>query len=81
MALYKYDVILVYSQTAVFDAFHEPGAPAPHAGIYQCTACAKEAARAQGEPLPGAAHGDHQEGKDVRWRLIVRVQSDVGAIA
>jgi hypothetical protein len=72
MAVYKHSNYLQQSQDASFDQDHQPGTPAPHAGIYRCMGCNREIGIASGHILPPQTHHTHtpQQGT-IRWRLIV----------
>ena len=75
MALYKYNANLSQTNDAAFDAIHEPGISAPHAGIYRCVACGHEVGIAQGHTLPPQNHHQHRPGVGrIQWKLLVYAQ-------
>lgn len=72
MALYKDPRYLTQSQDAAFDATHNPGESAPHAGIYRCISCGDEIAIAGGNTLPPQNHRQHNPANGpIKWKLIV----------
>lgn len=72
MATYKEVSYLGQNNSTEFDNDHQPGIPAPHAGIYRCMGCHREIGTAAGHILPPQTHHAHtpQQGA-IRWRLIV----------
>jgi hypothetical protein len=72
MAWFKYDADLKKSNSTEYDTIHNPGAAAPHSGIYRCLGCNKEVASNQTQPLPTQNKHQHttQQGA-IRWRLVV----------
>ena len=75
MAQYKYDMYLKKADFAAYDTLHQPGVPAPNAGIYRCEVCSHEIAIAEKHILPSQTHAQHdpKAGK-IQWRLIVFAQ-------
>ena len=72
MALYKVAQYLQLSNDQAFDHDHNPGSPAPLAGIYRCMGCHREVGIAGGHILPPQTHHAHtSEQGSIRWRLIV----------
>jgi hypothetical protein len=72
MAIYKYGSNLMQLGNAIFDEEHEPGQPAPRAGIYQCLGCGREVIAAEDAPLPSADHHTHLPADGIlRWKLLV----------
>jgi hypothetical protein len=72
MALYKHGNFLNKVEDAAFDVLHSPGEKAPLSGIYICTACKKEVASNEGQPLPPQNHSQHSVAlNDIKWRLTV----------
>lgn len=72
MAIYKDGSRLTQTQDAAFDADHNPGIAAPHAGIYRCTGCDHEIGIAAGHTLPSQGHSQHGPNQGpIRWRLLV----------
>ncbi len=72
MAHYRDEKLLKKSTSAEFDKIHEPGAPAPHAGIYCCVACKHEIAIAETHKLPPQNHHQHATGVGrIQWQLTV----------
>jgi hypothetical protein len=71
MALYKYPQVLQRSSSAAFDAIYQPGASAPHSGIYRCTVCGHQAVSTAGYPLPPQSHHVHPNRQPIRWQLVV----------
>ena len=75
MALYNQFQYLMSSNDRGFDAIHDPGAAAPHAGIYRCEECGQEVVSSEGKPLPPQNHHQHRQGQGaIRWRLVVCAQ-------
>lgn len=75
MALYKYSNHLTQISDEAFDKKHEPGTPAPHAGIYRCVACGHEIGIAQDHTFPPQNHHQHQPGLGrIQWQLLVYAQ-------
>ena len=72
MAWYKYDQFFKRSVDSAYDEGHEPGHPAPYAGIYRCVACGREIGIAQNHELPPQNHHQHnpKQGR-IQWQLIV----------
>lgn len=75
MALYKYGNQLTQSDDAAFDQVHEPGVPAPHAGVYRCMKCGHEIGIAAGHTLPPQSHPQHPTSLgSIQWKLLVYAQ-------
>lgn len=54
-----------------------PGVDVPYSGIYKCTGCKKEVTSNQGDPFPPQNHHQHStEQGPIRWKLIVRTNTD-----
>jgi hypothetical protein len=70
MAIYQDTNSVTRTVNTIFDTIHEPGTPAPGAGIYRCEGCRHEIGIAQGHKLP-PEHEKHPVGAPIRWRLIV----------
>jgi hypothetical protein len=60
---------------ASIDAFkevHNPGVPAPLAGVYRCVGCGHEIGIAHRHPLPPEPHAQHPQSLGaIRWQLLV----------
>lgn len=72
MASYKDKSRLQQNDSAEFDKTHNPGTPAPFAGIYRCVACNHEIGIAEGHTLPSQGHAQHPSSlPPIRWQLLV----------
>lgn len=75
MALYQDGSRVSKVTDPAFDAIHNPGNAAPHAGIYQCTVCKHEIGIAAGHTLPSQSHAQHPASSGpIKWRLQVYAQ-------
>lgn len=75
MALYQDSNNLQQISDAAFNMSHNPGVPAPHAGIYKCEGCSDEIAIASGHILPPQNHYQHPSiCRAIRWKLVVAAQ-------
>ena len=77
MAWYKTATFIKQVNMTEFDADHQPGVPAPYAGIYRCMGCHREVSIAHNHVLPPQGHHAHtaQQGA-IRWRLVVFADHD-----
>ncbi len=75
MALYKNPTYVKQVSDTAFDAVHDPGIAAPHAGIYRCTKCGHEIGIAEGHTLPPQIHPQHAPSMGaIKWQLLVFAQ-------
>lgn len=72
MALCKDRDKIKPSEDPAFDVSHQPGAAAPHSGIYRCANCGDEVASNATQPLPPQNHQQHNpQNGPIRWKLLV----------
>lgn len=55
---------------------HSPGSTVPVSGIYKCINCRKEVTSNAGDPFPTQNHSQHAAGVPIRWKLIVRTNTE-----
>ena len=72
MILYKYERLLLKSNSDEFDKIHEAGEKTPYSGIYRCTGCDKVVTSVSTHPLPPQNHHQHTAAQGrIRWQLAV----------
>jgi len=74
MAIYKDPANLHKSNDLQFDAVHDPGVAAPHAGIYRCVGCGYEIGMQRGHILPSQSHPHNASLGKIKWKLLVFAQ-------
>lgn len=55
---------------------YSPGDSVPVSGIYKCINCKKEVTSNKNDPFPTQNHSQHAAGKPIRWKLVVRTNTE-----
>jgi hypothetical protein len=74
MAMFKDSANMHVTADPQFDQIHNPGATAPHSGIYRCIGCGHEIGISRGRVLPSESHPHAPSLGKIQWKLLVYAQ-------